>query len=726
MQGGRPGSGLPPLRPDLEQLRRVAGFSLGGRKKEDDGGGNGSNDYGSLVPYSSDSAPSPRHGHLLPYSTAAEEKAAYAAKIRAAAASTREVAAGKFAEVRELFDRVNLSQSSSPSSAAAAPAASPPPSGLHHLQPPPPSQQQRPHPWVDASMAAASAEALRLHSLLHSESEARRMLTVRSGIREARERESSLAEVEEREKEVRAAKAAVGRAAARAEKEAAERSAAARKEAGARARAEAKAAKAAAAGAAAKAAAAGDDEILLLSDSDEEGEKPKPKPTSKPRSKPPADDDDGAVLLLCSSDEDDDSAGEAKEGEDLPSAFDSGLALSKDEKEGESEDEEGGDGDSTVVDASALASMAVAAGLPSSTASALSRLTRRQRRAALAALSPRLPNNDVVAVQPRTGVPLPRAEASSLVGRAWLNDEVMNMSLDGLQDRDIAWRRKRRGEAGRKDEDGKGKGAAARDGPDANDDAAPPPRAHFFSTFFLAKLYSPKRGGNGDSGGAYDYQGVRRWTGPARLSSIYRCPRSGKQEAEVAARVLAARSAAGVSSASASSSASPSSSSKSFFSTSPPPRLDSPPPCLLTSCDLLVFPVHLGVHWATASIDLNRKRIDYYDSMGGNPARHLRALQRWLEDEAADKLPLLSPRDNPQQLTPEDFKDWPVRCLDSSIVPQQDNGSDCGVFALRFAEALGRGVRVPDFSQSDMEALRLVVAADLVMGTVSATPKRRR
>lgn len=140
----------------------------------------------------------------------------------------------------------------------------------------------------------------------------------------------------------------------------------------------------------------------------------------------------------------------------------------------------------------------------------------------------------------------------------------------------------------------------------------------------------------------------------------------------------------------------------------------------------MVFPVHLGVHWATASIDLNRKRIDYYDSMGGNPARHLRALQRWLEDEAADKLPLLSPRDNPQQLTPEDFKDWPVRCLDSSIVPQQDNGSDCGVFALRFAEALGRGVRVPDFSQSDMEALRLVVAADLVMGTVSATPKRRR
>ena len=107
----------------------------------------------------------------------------------------------------------------------------------------------------------------------------------------------------------------------------------------------------------------------------------------------------------------------------------------------------------------------------------------------------------------------------------------------------------------------------------------------------------------------------------------------------------------------------------------------------------------------------------------------MRAVQQWLFDEAADKLPSLPPSANPRNLTPEDFKEWPVRFLDASVVPQQDNGSDCGVFALRFAEALGRGAAVPGdlgFSQADMEALRLVIAADLVLGTVSATPKGRK
>ena len=715
---GRPGSGAPPLRPDRERLRRVAELSAGGGR----GHANGADgDGGSLVPYSSDAA-SPHHHHRhrdLIYSTDAAEKAAYASRIRAAAASTRERAAGEFAAVRELLDRVDLSSSSPlqlPPPAPAPPAAAAA-SGLHHFR--------RLPPWIDASMAAASTEGLRLLSRLHSEQEARRMLSVRAGIREEKERESSLAGIEEREREVRTAKAAVGRAAARAEKAAAERGAAARKETSARARAEAKAeaaAKAAEAAAEAGAAAAakarhgGDDEILLLSDSDDEGEKPKP----KPKKKPAADDGDGAVLLLSSSDgddDDDDDDGAKRGGDDLSSAFESGLALAE-------ADEEEDEGHSTA-DASALSAMAVAAGLPASTASALSRLSPRQRRAALAALSPSGPSGGgaaVVAVQARTGVPLPRSKAASLIGRSWLNDEVINMYVDGLQDRDIAWRRRMQALAAAA---GGGGGDGRGGGEDGDGRSSSPPRAHFFSTFFLAKLFSPKRGGEENDG--YDYQGVRRWTSPTRLASIYCCARPAKQEADVAARVAAARAAAGVAVRPSGSSSSSSSSFSSFFSTSPPPRLDAPPPCLLTGCDLLVVPVHLGVHWATACVDLGRRRIDYYDSMAGNPGAHLRALQRWLRDEARDKLPSLQPRDNPQGLTPEDFGDWPVRCLDASAVPQQGNGSDCGVFALRFAEALGRGLRAPDldFSQRDVEGLRLVIAADLVMGTVSATPKRK-
>ncbi len=38
-------------------------------------------------------------------------------------------------------------------------------------------------------------------------------------------------------------------------------------------------------------------------------------------------------------------------------------------------------------------------------------------------------------------------------------------------------------------------------------------------------------------------------------------------------------------------------------------------PCVLF-CDRLFFPVHVGVaHWAAACIDLQRRRLHYWDSM---------------------------------------------------------------------------------------------------------------
>ena len=36
---------------------------------------------------------------------------------------------------------------------------------------------------------------------------------------------------------------------------------------------------------------------------------------------------------------------------------------------------------------------------------------------------------------------------------------------------------------------------------------------------------------------------------------------------------------------------------------------------------LVFIPVHLGMHWCLAVIDIPRKAIDYYDSMGGNNKR---------------------------------------------------------------------------------------------------------
>ena len=46
-------------------------------------------------------------------------------------------------------------------------------------------------------------------------------------------------------------------------------------------------------------------------------------------------------------------------------------------------------------------------------------------------------------------------------------------------------------------------------------------------------------------------------------------------------------------------------------------------------------------------------------------------------------------------------------------IPQQQNGSDCGVFALRYCEALAREGEL-DFDQADMPDLRMRIAVDIM------------
>ncbi len=50
-------------------------------------------------------------------------------------------------------------------------------------------------------------------------------------------------------------------------------------------------------------------------------------------------------------------------------------------------------------------------------------------------------------------------------------------------------------------------------------------------------------------------------------------------------------------------------------------------------------------------------------------------------------------------------------------MPLQQNGCDCGVFALQFAEHLSRGVDL-SFSQLDMPYFRTKIAADIMAGHV--------
>ena len=49
-----------------------------------------------------------------------------------------------------------------------------------------------------------------------------------------------------------------------------------------------------------------------------------------------------------------------------------------------------------------------------------------------------------------------------------------------------------------------------------------------------------------------------------------------------------------------------------------------------------------------------------------------------------------------------------------SCIPKQENGCDCGVFSLMFAEHLARGADDFEFQQVDMEYFRVMITAAIM------------
>ncbi|XP_076632231.1 uncharacterized protein LOC143347168 [Colletes latitarsis] len=108
--------------------------------------------------------------------------------------------------------------------------------------------------------------------------------------------------------------------------------------------------------------------------------------------------------------------------------------------------------------------------------------------------------------------------------------------------------------------------------------------------------------------------------------------------------------------------------------------------------DLIVIPIHLGIHWCMSVIDFRDKTIRYYDSMGGNNSKCLLALRQYLEDESLDKKKQTYNTNN-----------WKLECV--KTIPHQMNGSDCGVFSCMFAEYICANKKIT-FTQQDMPYFR--------------------
>lgn len=118
----------------------------------------------------------------------------------------------------------------------------------------------------------------------------------------------------------------------------------------------------------------------------------------------------------------------------------------------------------------------------------------------------------------------------------------------------------------------------------------------------------------------------------------------------------------------------------------------------------VLLPVHLGVHWCMAEIDMPGKRILYYDSLHGSNELCLQLLLDWLKSEHSDK-----------KLTPlPDAEDWQL-LIPHSSTPTQQNGYDCGVFTCVTAEYRSRNAGL-FFSQADMPYFRQRLAYEIVTG----------
>ncbi|XP_031700865.1 sentrin-specific protease 1 [Anarrhichthys ocellatus] len=112
------------------------------------------------------------------------------------------------------------------------------------------------------------------------------------------------------------------------------------------------------------------------------------------------------------------------------------------------------------------------------------------------------------------------------------------------------------------------------------------------------------------------------------------------------------------------------------------------------SKDVLLVPVHLGVHWCLSVVDFRKKAVIYFDSMGGNNDEACRMLFNYLQQESKDK--------KGKELN---TVGWTLHSKKRNEIPQQMNGSDCGMFTCKYADYITKDKPIT-FTQRHMPYFR--------------------
>jgi len=121
--------------------------------------------------------------------------------------------------------------------------------------------------------------------------------------------------------------------------------------------------------------------------------------------------------------------------------------------------------------------------------------------------------------------------------------------------------------------------------------------------------------------------------------------------------------------------------------------------------DKIFFPCNIhNTHWCCAVIFVQAKRIQFYDSMGGNGMYYMEGLMQYIKDEWKSK----KGSDLP------DADEWKLVTCEPDV-PRQENGYDCGVFTCMFADFLSCD-RPLSFNQKHITQCRERIALSIMKG----------
>ncbi|XP_063183859.1 sentrin-specific protease 2-like [Chroicocephalus ridibundus] len=110
--------------------------------------------------------------------------------------------------------------------------------------------------------------------------------------------------------------------------------------------------------------------------------------------------------------------------------------------------------------------------------------------------------------------------------------------------------------------------------------------------------------------------------------------------------------------------------------------------------DIILVPINLRLHWTLAVIDTRKKTVKYYDSLGQEGDKICETLLKYLQEESREK-----------RHVKLNASEWTIHSMEPHEIPQQSNGSDCGVFTCKYADYICRD-RPMTFTQTHMPYFR--------------------